>query len=102
MGPEILGTPLPDTVFGWLGLLVSIVAALLGMLSAAEKFVDLFGPSGTEVLRPWGGLALPVGWVAWCIALLIAHRTPVSFLIVFLGTGAITATGQALYQRCKA
>lgn len=77
MGPDIFGTPLPDTVPGWVGLLVAIWAALLTTLSTAEKFVERYG-SGTEVLRPFGGLALPVGWVFWCAALLVAHRDPLA------------------------
>jgi len=98
---EILGTPLPDTIIGWAGLLVSILAALLTMLSAVEKFVERFG-SKSEVLRPYGGLALPIGWVAWCIALLVAHRDPISFLVVFLGTATITVAAQMLVNRCRA
>ena len=101
MGPEIFGSSLPDTVLGWIGLLVAILAALLTSLSAAEKFVERFGGRG-EVGRPYGGLALPIGWVVWCIALLVAHRDPVAALIVLLGTLAITAAGQLLVRKCRA
>ena len=101
MGPEIFGSPLPDTVIGWIGLLIAIQAALLTALSAVEKFVERFsGQAG--VLRAYGGLALPVGWVVWCMALLVAHRDPASVLIVSLGTLTITATGQILARKCRA
>jgi hypothetical protein len=101
VGPEILSTPLPDTVIGWVGLLISIWAALLTVLGTVEKFVERYGP-GSEVLRPYGGLALPVGWGFWCIALLIAHHDPIAVLVVLLGTSAITIAAQALVRRCRA
>jgi hypothetical protein len=101
VGPEILGTPLPGTAIEWIGLLVAIVAALLTVLSAIEKFVELLGLPVTA-LRPYGGLALPVGWAFWCAVLLLGRHDVVAVLVVLIGTFVITATGRVLVQKCKA
>ena len=95
MSPEILGTPLPDTVIGWIGLLVSIWAALLTVLATVEKFVE---HHGGEPRRPYGGLALPTGWMLWCFALLTAHRNPLTVLIVLLGSAVLLIATQLLTQ----
>lgn len=100
LGPEIFGTPLPHTTLAWVSLLIFIWGALLTVLGAVEKFVERnSGKRG--VLRPYGGLALPLGWAVWCVALLVAQRDPVAVLIVLTGTLIITAAGQTLVRKCR-
>jgi hypothetical protein len=101
VGHEILGSPLPDTLFGWVGLLIAIWAALLTMLSAAEKFVERYD-SAAEVLRPYRSVVVPVGWVLWCVVLMIDHRDPISVLAVLIGTLMIAVTGRTLANRYRA
>lgn len=101
MSPEIFGTPLPDSVFEWVALLVAIWAALLTTLAVAEKFSDALLGRETTTLRRCGGLALPLGWVAWCVALLVAHHGPISVLIVLIGTASLLIVSERLIRRCK-
>lgn len=101
MHSELLGTPLPDTPILWLALFVSILTALGAVLSAVEKFLDMFEVE-TTVLRRYGGLLIPVSWALWSILLLYWRFETLTVLIVLLGTFLITVVATTLYRRCQA
>ena len=64
MGAEILGDPLPHSLIGWLLLLMSILGALRLVLGAAQELAELLEIQ-QEIVRPYGGLTLPLGWLSW-------------------------------------
>lgn len=101
MHSELLGTPLPDTPIYWLALLISITGGLVTMLHAVDEFLKVLKVNLT-VLRPYGGLALPVSWVTWSFLLLYWRFETGTVLIVLLGTLVITAVATTLYRRCQA
>jgi hypothetical protein len=98
-GTELLGAQLPGTVAAWIFLFVGILTALLTLVLAAEKFVELLGADADKLRLRGGGLALPISWAAWCILFLIAHRDPLSVLVVLLGTLALAIVGRMLIRK---
>jgi hypothetical protein len=101
VGSEIPGTYAPGNVLEWILLLGAIYGALLAVLAATEKALD-FSNTDKKVLRPYGGLIIPVGWAAWSVTLLWAEPKPWTVLIVLMGVMAITIAGQKLAQNCRA
>jgi hypothetical protein len=77
-----------------------ILPTLVGALKAVEEFLKLT-ERHERVFRPLGGLAVPIGWVAWGSALVWTYRSPASVLLFLLGLMAILIALQTLVQRCK-
>jgi hypothetical protein len=101
VGAEIFGDPLPHSVLGWLILLGGILGTLRVVLAAAQEFAEFVGID-QQIERPFGGLALPIGWAAWCVALLVGRHDVVSVLIVLIGTLTITVAARLLIRKCRA
>lgn len=101
MGAEIFGDPLPHSALGWLILLCGILGTLRIVLSAAQEFAE-FVEIHRDIERPYGGLALPIGWTVWAIALLIGRHDVIAVLIVLVGTFIITVAARLLIRKCRA
>lgn len=101
MGSEIPGASLPGDVVTWFLLLGAIYGALLAVLAAIEKALEFFG-NDRKLLRPFGGLIVPVGWAAWSTTLISAYPGPVTVLVALAGVMAITIVAARLAENCKA
>jgi hypothetical protein len=84
MHKELLGASLPNSTAGWCFVFLVVLVTLAGALTAIEQFFKLFAGRNPG-FRPLGGLALPLGWVVWSVALLYWKAGTATGLSVLLG-----------------